>query len=176
MVAQRFKCNQSREDYEARGVAEIRFRNTTSEAEGSGGEAAGFCRRADEVASFGDEVIANRLFRTRGLQGMWAAATRCLRERQARLNDAAANLKGLAMLARGSLGMWAAAGMLPTGRFATDKVVASATFHKEVCPCPMRSKVLACGFLRDRKRLVRKFLLFEVPWDDRFLRVRRFLL
>ena len=99
---------------------------------------------SDEVASFGDEVIANRLFRTRGLQGMWAAATRCLRERQARLNAAAANLKGLAMLARGSLGMWAAAGMLPTGRFATDKVVASATFHKEVCPCPMRSKVLAC--------------------------------
>jgi hypothetical protein len=97
----------------------------------------------------------------RGSLGMWAAATRCLRERQARLNAAAANLKGLAMLARGSLGMWAAAGMLPTGRFATDKVVASATFHKDVCPCPMRSKVLACGFLRDRKRLVRKFLLLK---------------
>jgi hypothetical protein len=69
-------CNQSREDYEARGVAEIRFQNKTSEAEGSEGEAAGFCRL--EVASFGDEVTANRLFCKRGLQGncMEAASSR----------------------------------------------------------------------------------------------------
>jgi hypothetical protein len=50
--------------------------NKTSKAEGSGGEAAGFCRL--EVASFGDEVTANRLFCKRGLQGncMEAASSR----------------------------------------------------------------------------------------------------
>ena len=68
---------------------------------------------------------------------------------------------------RGGIGTWiignvAAASMLPSGCGATDKAVATATsFHKEACPSPMRSKVLACGFLRDRKRLVRKFLLLK---------------
>ena len=50
---------------------------------------------------------------------------------------------------RGGIGTWitgivAAAGMLPSGRGATDKALATATlFHKDARPGPMRSKVLA---------------------------------